>query len=73
MKESSGELSMTLIVIIAAGVIVTIFAAFWPQINNTITTMWKNFNTTANKGNGTANKGNGGFIVIPNYTVDMHK
>ena len=45
MKEASGELSMTLITIIAVGVIVGIFAMFWPQIRNTINNIWGNFET----------------------------
>ena len=40
MKEASGELSMTLIVIIAAGVILTIFLAFRPNIEKAINSMW---------------------------------
>ena len=43
MKEASGELSMTLITIIAVGVIVGIFAAFWPQIRDAINNRWGNF------------------------------
>lgn len=43
MKEASGELSMTLVTIIAVGVIVMIFAAFWPQIQKTINNRWNNF------------------------------
>lgn len=43
MKEASGELSMTLITIIAVGVIVTIFAAFWPRIRDAINDNWGEF------------------------------
>ena len=43
MKEASGELSMTLVTIIAVGVIVGIFALFWPQIQKTINDVWGNF------------------------------
>ena len=43
MKEASGELSMTLITIIAVGVIVGIFAAFWPQIQKSINNRWGKF------------------------------
>ena len=49
MKEASGELSMTLVTIIAVGVIVAIFAAFWPRIQNTINNRWKNFENDAVK------------------------
>ncbi len=48
MKEASGELSMTLIVIIAAGVILAIFLAFREPITNAIGDKWGNF---FNKGN----------------------
>ena len=43
MKEASGELSMTLVTIIAVGVIVGIFALFWPQIQKTINNVWGDF------------------------------
>ena len=43
MKEASGELSMTLIVIIAAGVILAIFLAFKDPITNAIGDKWGNF------------------------------
>lgn len=45
MKEASGELSMTLIVIIAAGVILAIFLAFRDPIAKSISNMWSNFTT----------------------------
>ena len=70
MKEASGELSMTLVVIIAAGVIIGIFAAFWPQINNTITRLWGGFENKA------AGKGmivNRNIVDIPGYTIDLGK
>ncbi len=47
MKEASGELSMTLITIIAVGVIVGIFAAFWPQIQEAINERWGKFEDEA--------------------------
>lgn len=40
MKEASGELSMTLIVIVAAGVILGIFMLFKDPITNAIKTKW---------------------------------
>lgn len=49
MKEASGELSMTLITIIAVGVIVGIFAAFWPQIQKAINDRWGKFESDAGK------------------------
>lgn len=45
MKEASGELSMTLIVIIAAGVILAIFLAFKDPIANAIGNKWGGFFT----------------------------
>lgn len=47
MKEASGELSMTLITIIAVGVIIGIFALFWPRIQNAINNRWSNFERDA--------------------------
>ena len=41
MKEATGELSMTLVTIIAIGVIVAIFTAFWPQIENAINAIFE--------------------------------
>ena len=70
MKEASGELSMTLVVIIAAGVIVAIFAAFWPQIQATINRLWGNFENTANGGM-IMTKSN--EIVIPGYDIFFEK
>lgn len=49
MKEASGELSMTLIVIIAAGVILAIFMAFRKPIGDAITNMWGNFTNQGNQ------------------------
>lgn len=46
MKEATGELSMTLVTIIAVGVIVAIFTAFWPQIENAINEKWGSFDET---------------------------
>lgn len=43
MKEASGELSMTLITIIAVGIIVGIFAVFWPNIRDAINEKWNGF------------------------------
>ena len=45
MKEASGELSMTLVTIIAVGVIVGIFALFWPKIQEAIDEKWGSFDT----------------------------
>ena len=47
MKEASGEVSMTLIVIVAAAVILAIFMGFKDKISDFITTKWDDFmNTT---------------------------
>ncbi|MBQ8891461.1 MAG: hypothetical protein IJ068_01185 [Bacilli bacterium] len=69
MKEASGELSMTLIVIIAAGVIVMIFAAFWPQIQDFINQKWTQFDGQA----GTPMIVTHGSIEIPGYSVVLGK
>ena len=57
MKEASGELSMTLVTIIAVGVIVGIFAAFWPQIQEAINDRWGRFEEEA------GGAGNAGMII----------
>lgn len=41
MKEASGELSMTVITIIAVGAIIAFFWVMYPTIKNTINGMWK--------------------------------
>ncbi len=55
MKEASGELSMTLIVIVAAGAVLAIFLAFRKPIFDQISNMWGNFgnqqNTVSNQTN----------------------
>lgn len=43
MKEASGELSMTLIVIVAAAALLAIFLAFKDPISNMINEKWNNF------------------------------
>jgi len=42
MKEASGELNMTLVTIIAVGIIGAIFYALWPTIKDTISNTWTN-------------------------------
>ncbi len=44
MKEATGETSMTLVTIIAIGVIAAILAALWPTINNWINGAFNNVN-----------------------------
>ncbi len=43
MKEASGEVSMTLIVIVAAAAILAIFFGFKDKISEFITTKWTDF------------------------------
>ena len=40
MKEATGEVSMTVITLVAIGVIGAILAIMWPKIQNTITGLW---------------------------------
>ena len=47
MKEATGEVSMTVIVIVAVAVIGGILAAMWPTIKNTITNTWGNTGESA--------------------------
>ena len=46
MKEASGELSMTLIVIVAAGAILAIFMLFRQPIVDAINSKWGEFTKT---------------------------
>lgn len=47
MKEASGELSMTLIVIVAAGIILAIFTALYPTIKDTISEKWSEWTSSS--------------------------
>lgn len=47
MKEATGELSMTVIVIIGAIAIITIFAILRPMMGNYINKIWKDKIETA--------------------------
>ena len=40
MKEATGEVSMTVITLVAIAVIGAILAIMWPQIKSTITGLW---------------------------------
>ena len=40
MKEATGEVSMTVITLVAIAVIGAILAALWPQIKNKISGLW---------------------------------
>ena len=49
MKEASGELSMTLVTIVAVGIISAILVFMWPFIQNTIKNMWGNLEKDTNE------------------------
>ena len=66
MKEASGELSMTLIVIIAAGVILAIFLAFREPITKAISNKWGEFFT---KGSDAQNKTDGSVTIPGGYII----
>lgn len=40
MKEATGEVSMTVITLVAIAIIGAILALMWPQIQNKITGLW---------------------------------
>ena len=40
MKEASGELNLTLITVVAIGLIAALFAALWPTLKEKITSNW---------------------------------
>ena len=40
MKEATGEVSMTVVTLVAIGVIGAILAVLWPNIKNKITSLW---------------------------------
>ena len=47
MKEATGEVSMTVVTLVAIAVIGAVLAIMWPQISNKITNLW---NSTPNAG-----------------------
>ena len=53
MKAATGELNLTVITIVAVGVIIAFFYAMWPRISNTINKQWTNMETAPT------------YIVIP--------
>ena len=53
MKEATGEVSMTVVTLVAIAVIGAILAVMWPQIQNSITNLWGSAET-----NGQYNPGN---------------
>ncbi len=42
MKEATGEVSMTVVTLVAIGVIGAILAIMWPRIQNSIEGLWGN-------------------------------
>lgn len=52
MKEATGEVSMTVIVIVAVAVIGGILAMMWPKISSTIQNSWGNSGQNACNGSG---------------------
>lgn len=53
MKEATGEVSMTVVTLVAIAVIGGIIAFMWPQIKNKITGLWgKDSSCTVNKTTG---------------------
>lgn len=63
MKEASGELSMTLIVIVAAGAVLAIFLAFRKPIFDQINKMWNKFDKQQDTAI-TDNKWKTGWIIV---------
>lgn len=53
MKESSGELSMTVVVIVAAVILIAILRMLLPSMSNFISEKWQNMTHAADK-DGTA-------------------
>lgn len=52
MKEATGEVSMTVIVIVAIAIIGGILAVMWPKLSKTIENSWGNTGKTACEGGG---------------------
>ena len=48
MKEATGEVSMTVVTLVAIAVIGAILAAMWPSIQNSISRLWGNVETSGN-------------------------
>ena len=70
MKEASGELTMTLIVIVAAGAVLLIFYAFRDPIYQMINRMWGNFES---KSDNTWTPGQGGYIITEGYSYIINE
>ena len=56
MKEATGEVSMTVVTLVAIAVIAAIVAAMWPQINNRINRLWSSDNCSSYNADGTCKK-----------------
>ena len=52
MKEATGEVSMTVIVIVAVAVIGAILAAMWPKLKGTIENSWSGTGKSACEASG---------------------
>lgn len=64
MKEASGEVSMTVIVIVAVAIIGGIIVALGPTIKNTIRSKWGSSDKAAcQSGGGTWHEENGGYCT----------
>ena len=46
MKEATGEVSMTVVTLVAIGVIGAILAMMWPTIQNSIEGLWGNVDSS---------------------------
>ena len=56
MKEATGEVSMTVVTLVAIAVIGAIVAAMWPQINNRISRLWGSDNCSKYNADGSCAK-----------------
>ena len=50
MKEATGEVSMTVITLVAIAIIGAILALLWPNIKNRINAMWDSTDTNSKAG-----------------------
>ena len=71
MKEASGELSMTLIVIVAAGAILAIFLAFRQPIYDFIKEKWTNLGGQVDDQENWRPKG--GYIITEGYSYVINE
>ena len=53
MKAATGELNLTVITLVAIGLVIAFFTAFlYPRIKESIANMWQNINTSGDGENG---------------------